>query len=168
MMFNIGDLVVYGSDGVCEIADISIRKFGSEDREYYILVPVIDKKSVVYVPVKNEKLKAKMHRVLSSNEIYDLISSIPKQKGIWIDNDILRREKYNEIIKNGKHLELISLIKAVKNKQESLKNTGKKLHQSDAKFLAEAQKMLHGEFSVVLNIEIEEVDPFIKEQLSTS
>ena len=167
-MFNIGDLVVYGSDGVCEIADISIRKFGSEDREYYILVPVIDKKSVVYVPVKNEKLKAKMHRVLSSNEIYDLISSIPKQKGIWIDNDILRREKYNEIIKNGKHLELISLIKAVKSKQESLKNTGKKLHQSDAKFLAEAQKMLHGEFSVVLNIEIEEVDPFIKEQLSTS
>lgn len=167
-MFNIGDLIVYGSDGVCEIADISTRKFGKEDREYYILVPIEDKKSVVYVPVGNKKLESKMHKVLSSSEIYELISSIPEQKGIWIDNDILRREKYNEIIKSGKHLELISLIKAIKNRQESLKNTGKKLHQSDAKFLAEAQKMLHGEFSVVLNIEIEEVAPFIKEQLSTS
>ena len=167
-MFNKDDLVVYGSEGVCRIADISERQFGNADREYYILVPVDDERSKIYVPVGNKKLESRMHKVLSSNEVNDLILFMPKQKGLWIDNEILRKEKYQEIIKNGKHLELISLIKAVHSQQEKLKISGKKLHQSDAKFLAEAQKMLHGEFSAVLNIEMEDVVPFIADKLGTS
>lgn len=166
MMFSREDLVVYGSEGVCKIVDISKREFGNSVREYYTLIPVIDEKSTIYVPVGNEKLESKMHKVLTSKEINDLITSMPNQKEIWIDNEILRKEKYQEIIRNGKHLELISLIKAVHNQQEKLKNTGKKLHQSDAKFLAEAQKMLHGEFSAVLNIEMDEVEPFIMQKIS--
>ncbi len=168
MMFSKEDLVVYGSEGVCKIVDISRREFGNTVKEYYTLVPVIDEKSTIYVPVGNDKLESKMHRVLSSREINELISSMPKQKGLWIDNEIMRKQKYQEIIKNGKHLELVSLIKAVHKQQEKLKDTGKKLHQSDAKFLAEAQKMLHGEFSAVLNIEIDEVDSFIMEKISNS
>ncbi|MPM28908.1 hypothetical protein SDC9_75445 [bioreactor metagenome] len=167
-MFIKDDLVVYGSEGVCRVTNISTRKFGNADREYYILVPVNDVKSTIYVPVGNKKLEFKMHKVLSSIEINELISCMPQQEGLWIDNEILRKQKYQDILRNGKHLELISLIKAVHSQQEKLKITGKKLHQSDAKFLAEAQKMLHGEFSAALNIEIDEVIPFIMKKLSMS
>jgi len=167
-MFSKEDLVVYGSEGVCRIADITVREFGNTPREYYILVPVNEEKSKIYVPVGNEKLESKMHKILSYKEINQLISSMPEQKEVWFDNEMLRKEKYQEIIKNGRHLELVSLIKAVHNQQEKLKNAGKKLHQSDARFLAEAQKMLHGEFSVVLNIEMDEVAPFIEKKLSVN
>ena len=84
---------------------------------------------------------------------------------MWIDNESVRKATYQEVIKNGRHKELISLIKAVHRHQQELKTKGKKLHQSDARFFAEAQKMLHSEFSVVLNIKQEEVLPFIMNEL---
>ena len=164
-MFSKDDLVVYGSEGVCKIVDITLREFNGADKEYYILVPVGDIKSTVYVPVGNPKLEAKMHRILSSEEIMNLISEMPEQEEMWIDNESVRKATYQEVIKNGRHKELISLIKAVHRHQQELKTKGKKLHQSDARFFAEAQKMLHSEFSVVLNIKQEEVLPFIMNEL---
>ena len=64
----------------------------------------------------------------------------------------------------GVRLFVLQVVEGEKYQQE-LKTKGKKLHQSDARFFAEAQKMLHSEFSVVLNIKQEEVLPFIMNEL---
>lgn len=32
-MFNINDVVVYGTDGICTIVDITEKKFGAETEE---------------------------------------------------------------------------------------------------------------------------------------
>ena len=41
-MFSIGDIFIYGSNGVCRITDIKEEKFGSEIKTYYILSRFFD------------------------------------------------------------------------------------------------------------------------------
>lgn len=57
MMFEIGEYIIYGSTGVCEIVDITTMNIEGipKDKEYYILHPFGKKGSKIYTPVDNEK-----------------------------------------------------------------------------------------------------------------
>ena len=72
-MFQVNDMIVYGAHGVCRIAEIEERDFNGSSIEYYILKPVYDEKATIFVPVLNDRLTAKMRRVLSKDEIEALI-----------------------------------------------------------------------------------------------
>ena len=76
-MHNKNDIVLYGNQGVCKVFDIVKKEMANEVNEYYVLKPVNDVHSTVYVPTQNEKLTSKMKKVLSVEEIYDLINDIP-------------------------------------------------------------------------------------------
>lgn len=164
-MYKENDMILYGSQGVCQIVGITTREFGGKMIDYYILKPVYSEGSTVFVPVDNEELTCKMKKILSLDEIKALIHTMPEMELIWIENDNQRKEKYKEIIKNGKRDELISLIKTLHQHRESLVENGKKFHATDEKFLKDAEKILYDEFKYVLNIEEDEVVPFIIEQI---
>ena len=36
-MYSIGEVVLYGSNGVCEITEITTKKIGKDSIEYYVL-----------------------------------------------------------------------------------------------------------------------------------
>ena len=92
-MHNKNDIVLYGNQGVCKVFDIVKKEMANEVNEYYVLKPVNDVHSTVYVPTQNEKLTSKMKKVLSVEEIYDLINDIPNEKEVWIDDFNERKEK---------------------------------------------------------------------------
>ena len=98
-MFQTGDTILYGTHGVCTIQSIEEMNFSGTKQEYYILSPVYNKASTVYVPVHNEKLTAKMNRILSADEIYELIRSMPDEKTIWIENETARKERFQQIVR---------------------------------------------------------------------
>lgn len=77
----------------------------------------------------------------------------------------LRKEKYNEILKKGNKVELVKLIRTLYLEKEKKKTEGKKLYVGDEKIMAEAERLLHEEFAVVLNIKVDEVLPFILGEL---
>ena len=54
-MFQVKDVVVYGSQGVCEIISIEDRKIDGETKKYFVLKPKNDKGATFYVPTWNEK-----------------------------------------------------------------------------------------------------------------
>ena len=54
-MFQVNDVVVYGSQGVCEIISIEDQKIGEETKKYFVLKPKNDKGATFYVPTWNEK-----------------------------------------------------------------------------------------------------------------
>ena len=56
-MYKIGDIFLYGSNGVCKITDIKSEKFARETKTYYILSPFFDSKETIFVPVDNETKK---------------------------------------------------------------------------------------------------------------
>ena len=164
-MFKKNDTVLYSSEGVCVVNDLTQRQFKDRIMQYYVLKPVYKEGATVFVPVENKDLVAKMKRILSVEDIHQLIEDMPNQTIEWIYNDNLRKDKYREILRNGSRKQLIQLIRTIYLKQEELKKIGKKIHATDDNIFKEAEKILYEEFAYVLNIHKEAVVPFIFHQI---
>lgn len=160
-MFETGDTVIYGSQGVCKITGTEQKKIGGKYVNYLVLHPIYDENSTIFVPSDNETLMGKMKPVLSEKEIYDMINSISDEEIIEAGDDNERREQYQRIISEGDRYMLFRLIKTLYLKKLSQEKKGKRLHQSDEMILKQAEKILHNEFALVLDIKPDEVLPFI-------
>lgn len=160
-MFQINDTILYGADGVCVIAEIAKRTFGGKTQEYYVLKPVYSDQATIFVPTQNEKLLAKMRRILSEDEIYDMIQGMPEDELLWIENENERKQAYGEIIRTGDRKAMVRLIKTLYLRQQDLKRNGKKFHACDERFMKDAEKILYHEFAHVLHMEPNQVQPFI-------
>lgn len=167
-MFQVNDTVLYGGQSVCTITEICEKKVGGQTLQYYALKPVFDNKSTIYVPCGNGKLVEKMHRILSASEIRTLIDSLRNQPVHWIENDTERKEKFSEMLYSGDRKALFMLVRTLYLHKETLKSTGKKFHAADEQILDRAKKLLHEEFAYVLQIQPDEVPPFIADQLEAS
>lgn len=164
-MFSVGDTIIYGNHGICKIAGIQDMTIDSNTRPYYVLKPVFENGSTIYFPVGNTAAERKMRRILSVEEVYTLIREMSDEDNIWIENEIERKESYRNILTGSDRSALVKLIKTLYLHEQELKGSGKKLHVSDEKFLKDAEKTLNDELIFVLNIEREEVLPFIQEQI---
>ena len=160
-MFQINDIVTYGTNGVCKIENITVKEFMGSAKEYYVLKPVNDNASTIYVPVHNEKVAGKMRKILSEHEVYRLIVTMPGQEHIWFQRDNERKEQYKNIIARGDHGELIGMIKAIYLQKKKREAEGKRLHISDERFFKEAERILYEEFQYVLNIRRDELLPLM-------
>ena len=56
-MFEREEYVFHESGGVCQITDIQTAPLEGmpRDREYYVLKPLSDQSSVIYIPVDSER-----------------------------------------------------------------------------------------------------------------
>lgn len=162
-MFCVGDTIMYGSTGVCEIEDIRREKFDETERTYYVIKPLNHEDATIYCPVDSQK--AHIRKLLTAEQIDALIRIMPGAEMEWIENDQLRKEKFDEILKRGDHEELVKLIKVLYFNREEKARTGKKFHIADEKAMKEAESILYGEFAHVLKIRPDQVVPFIMGQL---
>lgn len=160
-MFKVDDIVTYGINGVCQVAAIEEKNLMGTKKEYLILKPLNSDKSTFYVPVDNENLLSKMKKVLSEDEINQLIDSAANEKVVWINNERERKEQYRQIIADGNHSELIRMIKAIYSEKNAREEKGKKLRISDERYLKDAEKILYEEFQYVLNVSEKDVMSYI-------
>lgn len=167
-MFELNDTVLYGSEGVYRISEIKEMDFKEPAADYYVLKSLHSSTATIFVPVDNEALAAKMRRVLSPEEIYNMIRSMPEETSIWIEDESERSREYKEILLKGDHRALGKLIKTLYSHQQEQKKIGKNLHKADERFLKDAKKLLYNEFAYVLDIEPEQVLPFIQEQIEVA
>ena len=164
MEYSVGETVVYGGSGVCEISEIKDVQFGRErPQKYYILKPLFDKQAlVVYVPFNNEKLTAKIQPIISKEEALDLIRGIGTYDCEWIEDRNLRKETYTDMVSSGERKSIIGVISAISGHRDRLADEGKSLNMQDEKLLYEAQKRMDAEFAVALELEYEDVQEFIR------
>ncbi len=163
-MFNINDTVIYGTEGICTVTDIAERTFGGSTEVYYILKPLYKNGSTVMLPKSNAALVSRLRRILTPEEAEKLIANIPDEIGAeWIENEKERKENYRSVIMNGDRAELVRHIKRLYERIEEQKLLGKKLHACDERFLEDAQRILHDEFSVVLGIPRDEILQHIRD-----
>lgn len=165
-MFSVGEKVVYGAQGICEVGGTTERTIGKAKIKYFVLTPIYDTKSTIYVPTENEKLIANMRKVLSKDEINALIDNAAANQMEWIDDDLERKELCVEIIKSGNRLEILRLIEMLYLRRECLKQTKKHFHILDERYLREAERLIHDEFSYVLGIEQSEVPEYILNRIN--
>lgn len=170
MDFSVGDTVVYGGSGVCEISEIKDVQFGRErPQKYFILKPLfVNQAMVVYVPMKNDKLVSKMQPIISREEALDLIHGIPTMNIDWIEDRNARKDTYSDMLANGERKDIISVIRVINSRRKELEEEGKSLNMQDEKLLYEAQRRMNAEFAVALDIGIDDVMDFIAEEAKTA
>lgn len=160
-MFDINDVVVYSSFGVCRIVDISVKDFCGSPARYYVLEPVFDDRCTYFVDVANQLAISRLHPVLAPAAARELIASLPKIEEQWDDNPKERKALFSRIVSGGDRLELIGLIKALRSYERSQRAAGKKLNMSDEQSLRLAEKLIRQELAVSLDLPPEQVEPYI-------
>lgn len=155
-MFCVGQTVLYGSNGVCMVDDVTEKRIGKTKMQYYVLKPLCNNTSTLFVPTANQQLVSKMRRILTEDEAEAILRDLPPC-GDWNDNKQERSEQFRAIITEGSCVELIRLIRLVRTHEQEQLAGGKRLHITDERFLKEAEKMVCEEFSLVLHISRDEV-----------
>lgn len=158
-MFHCGDLIVYGNNGVCEVTDIAPLENSTDNRIYYILKNRLSN-GVAYVPVDSPVY---MRAVMSKDEVQNIISAIPTLKTDEFENINVRDASrvYRETLQTYDTLKIVALIKHIIASCEKKREQGKKITTTEERFLDQAKKVIESEFSVALNIEIDEVSNYI-------
>lgn len=160
-MFEINDIVLYGTEGACEIVEIAEKDVGVGLREYYVLQPVYRRDTTIYVPAGSEKLVARMRRVLTADEIEEIILGMPGEDSLWVENEAERKTFYKEILAEGDSRKMVRLIKTLYLHQKEQTAKGRKLHMADERALKEAERLLYDQFALALKISPDEVLPYI-------
>lgn len=156
-MFDIGEYVVYGNKGVCEVKKIGPVDIPgmSSDRKYYTLSQVYTKGSTIYVPVDKED--SGLRYVLTKEEVNELIDEIPSMKPVWIQNDKEREQLFTENIRKADTKRLVEMMIALYERRERRIADGKKATSTDERYFHAAEDILFGEIGVVLGVNKNEV-----------
>ena len=157
-MFKVGAHVSYRAEGVCVIKDIRSESFGAlgKSEEYYILSPLKDMNSILYVPVNNEVLTSKMHPLLSADEICALADELREEKLEWIIDSRARNAALREILATGNRRELIVLVNTIIDRIERSAEIGRKITAGDENTLKRAKRMLLEEFAATTDLNSDE------------
>lgn len=164
-MFKVNDVVFYGVHGVCVVESISKKELFGSVGDYYTLKPVYSNKSKVFVPVDRADKTVDLRKVITREEVDEIIDGLKDAQSIWVNSDAERKLKFSEIIKHGSRKELASLIKTVYEQRNKLISEKKKMHAADERAFSEAEKILYEEFAYVLGMNREDVPKFIAEKL---
>lgn len=164
-MFSVGELMIYGTNGVCRVKDICASPFDpSDERQYYVLMPLNDNSNlVIYTPVGNESVV--MRPLLSPDCARGLINSIPELDTIEVPIEKRRRDVYRAAMQTADPVEYVKLIKTVRTRRAEFVRTRRRLPDLDNDFEHAAKNCLYGELSEVLGIRRDEVNTFIADTL---
>ncbi len=164
-MLESGQLVLYGTHGVCRICGTQMQKVDRKMVEYYVLTPVEQATACFYVPVNNQAALSKMRPLLTSDELKKLLACEEIKKDCWIAGENQRRLRYREWICSGDRVALIRIVRTLTAHKEQQIKDGKKFHVSDDNFLRDALKLLGAEFSLVLGISADQVGQYLLENI---
>ncbi|MBQ2676541.1 MAG: CarD family transcriptional regulator [Clostridia bacterium] len=158
-MFNVGDLIIYGSTGVCKVAEITklnTVQNADSDTLYYVLEPVYQK-GTIYCPSDNTKVF--MRPIMDKQSALQLMDMVGEMSVEPYHNPNIQKltEHYDEQFKSHDCSDLLSLIISIIKKKRELVLLHKKPGQIDERFLKKSQDLLCGELAVVLGLTKEEV-----------
>ena len=165
--FQKGEYVVYDNAGVCCIADITKMKFSYErvERLYYILRPINNQASTVYVPVDNEKQVQKMRYVFTKEEIDKILYSTKDECLVWNEDKKQRSEEFKKILSEKDQRQMLLLASCIYLKREELIEKGKKLSNADEQVLKEAERFINEEFAFSLQLSEGDTAQYIQSKL---
>ena len=153
-MFKVNDTVIYGSVGLCTVSEIKKIDFNGTETEYYILLPEANK-STIYVPRSKED--GRLRELLTKEEAQDLLSRAGSLEALWEQNNISRKITFQEYMKTGNALIIARILKGMYINSKERERQNKKIHVSDSKITAEAERSLFGELAKVLERTTEDI-----------
>jgi len=165
-MYQVGELVLYGSTGVCKVEEIREQNFPStgEKRLYYTLRPLYED-CVISVPVDSDKVF--IRPIISREEAERLIAGIPKVRVEMYHSRVSREltEHYEAILRSHDCGSLVELTMSIYAKKQSFQEQKRKFGTVDERFLKRAEDLLFGELAAALEIPKDQVQGYIASKL---
>lgn len=156
-MYQVGELVVYGAEGVCRVAAIGPLEMRGAQKgtDYYTLTPLYGA-GKIFIPVDtNVSIRPVMTRA-EAEALIDRIPEIPEE--VYENNNPrLLNEHYQALLKSYDCVDLVRLIRAIYAKGQR----GRRLGQVDERTFKKAEEMLHGELAAALGIPPDQVKDYI-------
>lgn len=167
--YHIGDHVSYSCNGVCLVADIRTDPPRGKEvpKTFYILKPVADPGSTIFVPTTSEALLAKMQRLPTREEIDTLILSTRADELAWIEDRKVRAATFQETVKACDLRELLRLVSCIYHRRQVLTGRGRKLSSSDEATLRRAEALVENELAFILQVPKDQVGAYIRDKLAT-
>lgn len=164
-MFETGDYVVYGHNGICQVMGVTTMDMPgiSKDRLYYILRPEGQKEGKIFTPIDNDKMV--LRKVMTKEEAEALIKEIPSIEILEVTDDKRREEQYKECIKSCECRELIRIIKTIYLRKQERLSQGKKVTAVDERYLKMAEDNLYSELSILLGVPKNKMVDYISSRL---
>ena len=145
-MFEIGDKVVYGVVGVCEVEQIDTPPIKGISGDYYFLQPVFDSKGIIYSPIDSNKVMIRsIMTVKECDKLKERARNCKKDEEL---SEKVTPMQYDEHMKSQDALKLMHLIRAL----YVIKN-----ERANSRMLLAARKLLYGEFAAAYNQVFDEV-----------
>lgn len=164
-MYKIGEFVVYGNDGVCEVEEISKLNSPITNKmtNYYKLRPLHGNGNVL-APVDTNVF---MRLAVTSEEIKKIITDIPDIRSTRYDIKNMRelQNHYKTLLNSHEFVDTLKAMISLNNKKDDLAKNNKKLGQIEEKFLRISKDLIEDEFSVALGISKQEADMYINENI---
>lgn len=160
-LYETGDLIIYGNEGVCEVEAIGVPDIPipGKERAYYTLLPQYQD-GKIFTPVDT---KIFMRHVITKEKAEELIADISAHEAEIYENSNLRllSEHYQSYFDSHQCGDLLRLVRGIYRKECDAKVHGKKLGHVEEKYMRRAEELLHGELAAALGIPKEEVKAYI-------
>lgn len=165
-MYQLGDLVLYGSTGVCRVSEIREQDFPTtgEKKLYYILRPLYED-CTISAPVDSDKVF--IRPIISRDEAERIIEDIPNVEVKVYHSRVSREltEHYEAILKHHDCGSLVEMTKSIYAKKQSFQDQKRKFGTVDERFLKRAEDLLFGELAAALEIPRDQVQGYIESKL---
>lgn len=162
-MFNIGDKVVYPSQGVGTIVNIEQKDFLGNKQDYYyitltnnlkVMLPTSRSEVVNLRSITSEQeLNQKLTNLNFLNDTVDIISSKNSKERFDINSTKIKSGSFSD------YLEVVSSLHKTKE--------GHNLNSSEKQMLHNTKKILIAEISAAKNVSVTEATSFLENSLST-
>jgi len=164
-IFSVGDTVMHPAEGICSIAELRAMALSGAQRTYYILKPASEKNSsTVYLPVARGNTI--LRKLLSRADILSFIHRSREYTDLWITDPKQRKDAFSRILTEGDYAKIIRMTQEIRRNCAAREAEGKKPCTSDLAILSEAERLLHQEFSYVLQLSIDETAAFIQKEFN--
>ena len=160
-MFQPGELVVYGSTGVCRVIVVTTPNISGIDRnkQYYHLKP-LHQDGFIYCPAENPKVS--IRPVISRDEALALIDLIPTMEADACHAPLQAlTQRYQTAVRSNDCRDLIEMMMSIYAKRRQAEAQNRRLGMVDERYMKQAERLLHGELAAALDIPFEDVPAYI-------
>lgn len=156
--FNIGDAVRYGANGICVVSDRIRRRFSGDDESYFVLLPVGESGSRIYVPEHNSVLVSRISPVPERRSIADALDHPERVSEVWISDESERNGRFREMINTGSCETAIYILFGMLSNRNKRIKAGKSPRSADDILINDIKKTVFGDIAYIFGITYNEAE----------
>lgn len=148
-MFQVGEYVIYGYEGVCRIVAIGHPKISAlnPQKEYYCMEPV-GRDGTIYAPFDT---KTAMRSPESADTVSKILSTVPDAPSLP-DDALHAGEFYRSILHEQNFLRCFGLYFALSRRKQTLNGLKKTLNTTDQRYFKQTEACLCSEIGFALRL----------------